>query len=79
MMENHVLKQHYEYFIEMQKEKEELEEEFNELKSVEKKTIENIQGMQSENTLLQNKVENFERNVALVNPIKFKEINDKID
>jgi hypothetical protein len=36
MMENHVLKQHYEYFIEMQKEKEELEMEFFDLKKIEK-------------------------------------------
>jgi len=42
LLENNVLKQHFEYFIDMEKEKEQLSSEFDSLKSAERHLAEQI-------------------------------------
>ncbi len=79
MLENNVLKQHYEFYFEMQKEREALEEEFNLLKKEEGLLLDGISKETMENNLLDNKASHLERNVTIVNPEKVREINEKIE
>jgi len=48
-MENYVLKQHFEYFVQMQEEKDLLNQEFEQLKKSEKLMVERITNTNSEN------------------------------
>lgn len=79
MMENHVLKSHVEYFVNMQTEKNELSQEFQDLKLAETQLLERAKHIQGENELLENKTKHLERNATTIHPEKQKELNEKLD
>ena len=60
--ENHVLKLHFDYYMEMEKEKELLNEEFQMLHSSEKHLMDKINMVNNENGILDDKARNLERN-----------------
>ena len=78
-MENHVLKQHFEYYNQMQEEKLLLTEEFELLKLSERTLLEKVNNYGNENQVLEDKVRNLERNLTSVQPERIREVNDKLD
>lgn len=79
MVENTVLRQHFEYYIDMQKEKETLETQFDALKKAENNLMGKFTEDQAEINMLENKAEGLERNATLVFPERLRDISDKVE
>lgn len=78
-MENHVLNQHFEYYVQMQEEKNLLNEEFELLQKSERAMIDKMNNVNSENQILDDKMRNYERNLNEVQPDRIREVNDKLE
>ena len=77
--ENSVLKQHFDYYAQMQQEKELLQEQFECLQKSEKQLMDRISGVNEENQVLEGNVQSLENNLIQVLPEKTKEANAKME
>ena len=76
--ENHLLKQHFEVHLQLLKEQEELNKEFETLKKSENYLNLMIGSQHEENYVLNQKVESMEENVSNQSPQRIKEVNEKL-
>lgn len=79
MYANSILKQHFDYFIQMKDEEEQLCSEFDKLKTAELDLVNRLKSATVETEMLENKAKTLDHTVSVKLPTRIKDLSDKAD